>query len=536
MNFRLCLGLGLIVTSLVVTAQDRAATNGPPKLIVMLVVDQLRTEYLDRGGPHFTGGFRRLRDEGTWFRRGAYPYLNTVTCAGHSTIGTGALPYRHGMILNRWWDRAEGRARACTDDPTVRNIGYGGPSTGRDSAAALAVPTLAERLRRQAGGRSVSLSLKARSAIGMAGRGASTVVWQERATWVTSSAFAKAPASWLMPFITAHPVRADLGKTWERMQAPALYTGQDEVAGERFPTGWGAAFPHAIGVPEAQFEAHWQRSPLADEYLARMAAHAVETLGLGKGAGTDFLGISFSTLDLVGHQFGPDSHEVQDIVFRLDATIGKLLETLDARVGKGGYVLGLSSDHGVSTLTELTGGGRHLSAEVIATIHKALQPILGDGKHVLHAEYTDIYFAPGIAEKVKQTPEAWPAVRAALLALPGVAHVFRSDELTSPEARRSTNPALRAAALSHYPLRSGDVIIVPRENWLFSTAAATHGTLYPYDQVVPVMFFGAGVRPSLSDAAATPADIAPTLAALAGVRFEAGDGRPLLGVAAGWSR
>ncbi|MCA1570412.1 MAG: alkaline phosphatase family protein [Chloroflexi bacterium] len=289
-------------------------------------------------------------------------------------------------------------------------------------------------------------------------------------------------------------------------------------------------------MPEAQLEAHWQRSPLADEYLARMAAHAVETLGLGKAAGTDFLGISFSTLDLVGHQFGPDSHEVQDIVFRLDATIGKLLETLDARVGRGGYVVGLSSDHGVSTLTERTGGGRHLAAEMEATVHKALQPILGDGKHVLHSEYTDIYFAPGIAERVKNTPGAWPALRAALLALPGIAHVFRSDELTSPEARRSPNAALRAAALSHYPSRSGDVIVVPKENWLFSSAAATHGTLYPYDQVVPVMFFGAGVKGRVTDAAATPADIAPTLAALAGVRFEATDGKPLFGMTAEWSK
>ena len=528
MTLRFCLGLSLIATSLVVTAQERAATNGPPKLVVMLVVDQLRTGYLERADQHFTGGFKRLRDEGTWFRRGAYPYLNTVTCAGHSTIGTGALPYRHGMVLNRWWDRTEGRTRSCTDDPTVQNLGYSDQATGHDSAAALAMPTLAERLR-ESGGRSVSISLKARSAIGMAGKGPSTVLWQDRTNWVTSSAFAARPAEWLKPFITANPVSADAGRLWERMRPATAYAGVDDARGERFPTGWTARFPHPVGVPATELEAQWQRSPLADEYLARVAAHAVETLGLGKGPHTDFLGVSFSTLDLVGHQFGPDSHEVQDIVFRLDATIGKLLDTLDARVGRDRYVVGLSSDHGVSMLTEGTGAGRHLSADVIATIHNALQPILGDGKHVLHSEYTDIYFAPGVKERVKSSPTAWPAVREALLALPGIAHVFRSDELTSPEARRSPNPALRAAALSHFPGRSGDVIIVPKENWLLSSAAATHGTLYPYDQVVPVMFFGAGVKRAVTDAAATPADIAPTLAALAGFRFEAGDGKALLG-------
>ena len=532
MTLRLSLAISLIAASVLVTAQDRAVTTGPPKLVVMLVVDQLRTDYLQRAAQQFTAGFKRLRDEGTWFRRGAYPYLNTVTCAGHSTIGTGALPYRHGMVLNRWWDRAEARPRNCTEDRSVQNIGYGAPATGRDSAGTLLLPTLSERLR-DTGGRSVSLSLKARSAIGMAGKGESTVVWQERTTWVTSSAFIDAPAEWLTSFIKGNPVSADLGKTWERLRPATAYVGEDAAAGERFPTGWTASFPHPIGLPEAQFETQWQRSPLADEYLARMAAHAVDTLGLGTGRGTDFLGVSFSTLDLVGHQFGPDSQEVQDIVLRLDATIGKLLEALDTRVGKGGYVLALSSDHGVSTLTERTGGGRHLSAEIIATIDKALQPVLGDGKHVVHAEYTDIYFAPGVYERVKATPKAWTAVREALLALPGIAHVFRSEELTSAEARRSTNAALRAAALSHYPARSGDVIIVPRENWLLSSAAATHGTLYPYDQAVPIIFFGAGVTASVTDAAATPADLAPTLAALAGVRFDTTDGRALLGAAAG---
>jgi predicted AlkP superfamily pyrophosphatase or phosphodiesterase len=533
MTFRLAgLALAAVLSLTAVSAQDRPPAAGRPKLVVILVVDQLRTDYLTNYGRHFTGGFKRLRDEGTWFRQAAYPYLNTVTCAGHSTIGTGALPYRHGMILNRWWERAESRARSCTDDPAVKNIGYGEPANGRDSAATIMVPTLAEILRRDHRGRSVTLSLKARSAIGLSGKGEAPVVWQERTTWVTSSAFATAPLDWVQAFVTANPVSADAGKSWDRMLPLPSYAGEDDVKGERFPTGWSSTFPHPIGVPAAQLEAQWQRSPLADEYLARLAIHAVETLKLGQGDGTDFLGVSFSTLDLVGHQFGPDSHEVQDIVFRLDATIGRLLAALDARVGKGGYVLGLSSDHGVSTLTERTGGGRHLAAELASTIEKALTPVLGAGKHVVHGEYTDVYLAPGVFEKMRTTPAAWPAVRDALLALPGIARVYRSDEVSTADARRSEDPARRAAALSHYPSRSGDIIIIPKENWLFSSAAATHGTLYRYDQQVPVLFFGAGVRASLPDTPATPADLAPTLAALAGIRFESIDGKALLGTAA----
>lgn len=533
MMFRLsALALCTVLSLTVLLAQDRPSPATRPRLVVMLVVDQLRTDYLENYGRHFTGGLKRLRDEGAWFPRGAYPYLGTVTCAGHSTIGTGSFPYRHGMVLNRWWDRAESRPRNCTDDPAAKNIAHGGTSNGRDSAANLMAPALADVLRREHRGRSASVSLKARSAIGLSGKGMAPVLWQERLMPVTSSAFADGPLDWVTAFAAANPVSADAGKTWERMLPRDAYLGEDDVKGERFPTGWSATFPHPIGEPAAQLEAQWQRSPLADEYLGRLAAQAVETLKLGQGEGIDFLGVSFSTLDLVGHQFGPDSHEVQDIVFRLDATIGRLMAALDARLGKGGYVLGLSADHGVSTLTERTGGGRHLSAELAATIDKALAPHLGVGKHVIHGEYTDVYLAPGILDKVKTTPAAWTAIREALLALPGIAHVYRSDEVATPEARASQDPVRRAAALSHFPARSGDIIIVPKENWLFSSAAATHGTLYAYDQRVPVILFGPGVRATLSDAPATPADLAPSLAALAGVGFETPDGKVLIAAAA----
>jgi hypothetical protein len=537
MNIRLCLTLLLAGAGLSgLAGQDQPSPSAAPKLVVMVVVDQMRTDYLENGRAQFKSGLKRLLSEGAWFRRAAYPYLNTVTCAGHSTIGTGAFPYRHGMVLNRWWDRAGQRTRSCTDDAAVANIGYLEPSAARDSASSLVLPTLAEQLRATAAGRSAVFSLKARSSISLSGKGAATVIWQDRTNWVTSSAFAAAPLDWVKAYVTAHPVSADRGRVWERLLPAADYRGEDAAAGERFPTGWSASFPHPIGTPEAPLDAQWQRTPFADEYLARFAVQAVDSLQLGRGRGTDFLGVSFSTLDLVGHQFGPHSHEVQDIVLRLDATLGGLLDALDARLGKAGYVLALSSDHGVSTLTERTGAGRHLSAEITAAVDKALEPILGNGKHVAHTEYTDIYFAAGVNERVKSAPKAWPAVREALLALPGIAHVFRGEEVGTAEARWSSDPAMRAAALSYFPGRSGDVIIVPKEHWLLSTAAATHGTLYPYDQQVPVIFFGAGVTPELSDRAASPADIAPTLAVLARVPFSPQDGKPLLTASAVGSR
>ncbi|HVL69097.1 MAG TPA: alkaline phosphatase family protein [Vicinamibacterales bacterium] len=519
----------LLLLGACASAPERRDSAVRRPLVVLLVVDQLRSDYLDRYGAHLTSGIRRLADEGAWYRRAAYPFLNTVTCSGHATIGTGALPYRHGMVLNAWWDRETGRSRPCTSDPRVSNLAYDGTATGGDSAEAMLVAPLGQQLRERTGGRAVALSLKPRSAITMVGREPTAVVWfDDRAGWMTSTAFTPEPIAWLKEFFTRTPYSRDRGRVWDRLLPPSAYAGPDDAPGERAPTGWTTTFPHAVGAPVEQFNLQWQRSPYADEYLGRLAAHAVDTLDLGRGGGVDFLGVSFSTLDMVGHQYGPDSHEVQDVLIRLDRTIGTLLDHLDARLGRDGYVVGFSADHGVAPLPEQSGGRRLPSAEVIATINTALEPFFGPGRHVAHTVYTDLYFTGDVRERLKRSPAAAEAVTRALRGLEGIAHVFWSEELRSARARASTDPALRAAAISHYPPRSGDVVIVPRRHWLLSSAATTHGTLYAYDQNVPVIFFGRGVPAGRHDTAATPADIAPTLAALAGVRLPRHDGRPLV--------
>jgi len=529
MNARL-VTLFVFVAAVAVSGQQPPAAARRP-LIVLVVVDQMRTDYLERAAPHLTAGLKRLTTEGAWFRDGAYPYLNTVTCAGHSTIGTGAFPYNHGMVLNAWWDRSTGRERACTSDDTVKNIGYLGPTTGGDSARWILVPTLAQKVR-EAGGRTVALSLKPRSAIPLGGTNPTAVVWQsDRTGWSTSTAFTSSKIDWLDRFIADNPITADGGKTWERMLPEDKYAGADDAPGERFPSGWTRTFPHPVGPSDSpQFPAQWQRTPFADEYLGRMAVAAIDALELGRGPRTDFLAVSFSSLDLTGHQYGPASHEVQDLVLRLDRTVGALLAHLDAKLGRDGYVVGLSADHGVGPMPEQTeGSGRQTGAQALAAIDGALAPIFGPGKYAAHSVYTDLYLLPGVFDRVKADPKASAAVIDALRALPGVMQAFRSDEIGTEDARKSSDAARRAAALSYHPARSGDLIIVPRLHWMLSTSSATtHGTLHPYDQRVPVIFYGAGVPAGNRREAATPADLAPTLASLAGVTFTPPDGKPLI--------
>ena len=515
------------------TPSAQAPRAGQPKLIVIIVVDQLRADYLVDYGSNFSAGLQRLLRDGAWYKNAAYPYLNTVTCAGHSTIGTGSFPYRHGMILNGWLDRQTGKSPYCTDDPEVQDISYNGltPAQG-DSAKRMLMPAIGEQVKAR-GGRAVAMSLKPRSAVPLVGRRADAVIWfDDRGGGSTSSAYTKTPVPFLQQFIDANPLAADYGKVWDRTLPVNAYRYTDDGEGEGQASGWTRTFPHPLGVeggkPDGTFYSRWQRSPFADEYLGRMAIAAIDALHLGSQNTTDFLGISFSSLDVVGHTYGPKSHEVQDVLIRLDRTIGRLLEHLDRTVGPGKYVLGLSADHGVADVPEqIHGGGRQPGKVAQDALNKALTPLIGPGQHVASSNYTDIYLTEAANAQLRKDPKLVAATVDALRALPAVARVFRGAELAAASARSSSDLVLRAAALSYHPQRSGDFIIVPKERWLLSSSVTTHGTLYSYDQRVPVILFGGSIKPGEYREAATPADVTPTLTAIAGVRISATDGRVL---------
>jgi type I phosphodiesterase/nucleotide pyrophosphatase len=509
----------------------RSQDSGRPTLVVIVVVDQMRADYLEWYGSYFTSGFARLKREGAIFVNAAYPYLNTITCAGHSTIGTGTFPYRHGMILNNWYDRKTGKSPYCTDDPSMTEISYNGlTSVQGDSAKKLLAPAIGEQIMNR-GGRSVAISLKPRSAVTLTGHKSTAVVWfDERGGWTTSTAFTKAPVPYLQEFISRNPLTADFDKVWERTLPASAYQGEDEVKSEGTAAGWTRSFPHVLGVrggKDAEFYSRWQRSPFADEYVARLAIASIDALKLGRGKAADFLGVSFSAVDGVGHLFGPRSHEIQDTLVRLDRTIGNLLDHLDKTVGAGNYVLALSADHGVAEVPEQSGGGRVSSKSVAQALEGVLGPALGAGTHVAASAYTNVYLSADARKRLARDPALRAAALDAVRSVKGIKFAFWGPELASADARRSSDPVKRAAALSHHPDRSGDIIVAPAENWILSTSVTTHGTQYPYDQRVPVILLGAPFRAGTYTSDATPADLAPTLAAVANVKIAATDGRVL---------
>jgi predicted AlkP superfamily pyrophosphatase or phosphodiesterase len=525
--------------------------NSParPKLVVVLVVDQMRADYVDKFQGQWTGGLKRLVKEGAWFREAAYPYAATETCVGHSTISTGALPETHGMIANAWFDRETQKMVTCTADPNAKNSGYAGVSVkGGDSPWRMQVPAFADELKFQGAGgaatRVVTFSLKARAAITMGGRLADAATWFDGATGALSTSSAYKTQPFIEEYATAHPVKADIGKTWSLSLPESAYFYDEKATHAGPPAGWEATFPHALrgkggsGEADPEFYEQWASSPFADTYLTKIAETAVDALRLGKSGGTDYLGVSYSSVDYVGHEFGPRSWEIQDVLVRLDQDLADLFAHLDKQVGRENYVVALSADHGVAPIPEdMKKSGEDAGwlnmAEVRERVEKALKQFHYGNPAVAGAAGSELYFASGVYERLKADPGAMQAAIDAIQGVPGVARVYRREELEDRPATGS--PMRKAFALSYFAWRSGDLLVVPKVYWPVEynpagkehAGGTTHGTPYYYDQRVPLLLMGWGVQTGEYYGTVTPADIAPTLGALCGITLATRDGRVL---------
>jgi predicted AlkP superfamily pyrophosphatase or phosphodiesterase len=513
----------------------------PPRLIVLLVIDQMRGDYVDWYGGQWTGGLKRLLTDGATFSNSAFPYAGTLTCPGYFSIGTGTVPALHGMTANSWYDRDQGRSVACASDPDVTSVPFGGgEGRERHSPRNTRVPAFADLLREQARTppRIVSVGLKPRAAIALGGRGApdTVVVWEEDpGVWATSTAYTTTPWPDVDEFVRAHPVAADYGQTWTRLLPADRYLHDDDAPGEATPGGWTRAFPHALtsktGKPDNAFVSAWERSPFSDRFIVGLAMHLLERRALGQSAArTDLLAVSLPALDYVGHQFGPKSHEVQDVLARADAEISRLLDALDRQVGAGRYVIALSADHGVAPIPEQVRGegvdaGRVSTSALRAAVNQAAGAVLGPGTYTGGIGDANIALTAGTYERLRAEPGAIEKVRAALAAVAGVERVYTADELAA--ATPTTDDLLRRWRLSYMPGRSGDFVASPKANWVIGgSSGTTHGTPHDYDARVPVVLYGAGIRPGRY-AAAAPTDIVPTLAALSGVTLQQTSGRVL---------
>ncbi len=510
-----------------------------PRLVVFISVDQFRRDYIERYGARWTSGLARLVKDGAVFDQAAYPYFHTITCAGHATMSTGVYPATHGLPLNAWWDRASGREMACTDDGGAKAIGHrAGPKapTGGHSAHLLRAPTLADVLRQQLTPtpRVVSMSMKPRAAIMLAGHAGDAVLWYTpEGGPTTSTAYAGSPIPFASKFAQNNPTPAELTGEWKKLLPDDAYQNEDDGLGEHPPDGWTSTFPHPLTQTrtDGRVMSYWQSTPAADAFLARLAMAAVDELKLGREH-LDYLAISFSELDTTGH--GVRARQPRGAGRpAAPRSLHRRAARPPRRQGRQGPLRGRAHRRprrraAARAPQEPRRGRRPRQPEAAghrarrrARARAGARPPTSAGSSTPTSTSR-----PASTRGSRRTPRRWPRSSASSSGRRASPRSFRTDQIEAAPAP-GDDPALVALRLSRVPDRSGDLFLVPRPFWITNLTGTTHGSPQPYDREVPVLLFGAGIKGGHYGEPASPADIVPTLAALAGVQMPKTDGRVL---------
>ncbi len=515
---RLCAGIALLALSWIPLGCAKPTPKPPgagPRLVLFLVVDQARADYLVRYRPFLQHGLMRLLEESVVFTDTHHDHSGTTTAPGHATLATGLYPAHHGIVGNSWYDReTQASVLAVEDDEDDR------------SPRRLLAPTLGDWLKASSPLSKVfGASFKDRAAILASGRLADGAFWYD--TWdgkfVTSSYYYRQELpAWYAEYDGPAFLARFFGTLWE----PLAEVTENAAAYELKPFDRGLLdnqFPHPLGgitlTPGRSFYSGLYTSPIADRYLADFAKALITGENLGADGDVDLLALSFSALDAVGHTYGPDSPEVLDTILNLDRTLGDLLDFVDERIGLEHVVVTLSADHGVGPVPELLaaeepGNGHRLGAAEILCFQKvglALGERFGDEDWVERGFYLDHHL---LAERGVDPRELESTIREGLERCPTVARVWtRSELLAGPQ-----DPVGKVFAKSYHPDRSADVVVQLEPNSLNSrTVAASHGSHYPYDTAVPwLLRLPSGRHAEVSQRVYT-VDVAPTVAPLLGL-------------------
>src|ERR1700752_4080176 len=551
-----------------VSAQQRAAQaqSKRPRLVLLIVVDQFRYDYLERFGDQFgPNGFRRLMRDGASWTQANYDHTPTYTAPGHGTMMTGAYPPETGIVGNEWIDLASGKRIPSVSDETVQLLGSGDPKEPAASPRRLLSSTVGDELRLVTNDQSkvIGISLKDRSAILPAGRHATAAYWLSNTGTMASSTyyFPQLPA-WVTAFNNTKPADKYFGAKWDRLMPESEYVkraGPDSPSWEvvSSTTGDTNAFPHTItgGAKESNGSFYFalDHSPFSNEVLLSFAQEAIVNEKLGQDDETDVLTVSFSANDYVGHRYGPYSQEAMDIKLRVDRQIGTLLDFVQTKVGLANTLVVLTADHGVAPIPEHAtalglSGGRVRSVDLMTAIRSAISakynsqnkspdPTLDyiykyDDVGTLRDAFVNgnLYFNyASLKRDGIELEDISQLVCRAALTIPGVARCFTRGQLLRG-AVSFTDPIERRALHGFYPTRSGDLVMISDPyKYLADQTTATHGSPYTYDTNGPTIIMGPGVRPGRYYNPASPADIAPTLSALLGITAPSGSvGRVLL--------
>jgi predicted AlkP superfamily pyrophosphatase or phosphodiesterase len=544
-----------------VRAENKApAKTSRPRLVLLIVVDQFRYDYLTRFGDLFgSHGIGRLMRAGASWTEANFDHVPTFTAPGHAVFMTGAWPSQTGIIANEWYERDTGKkVKSITDDSTQMLAGI--PGEKGYSPRRLLCSTVGDELRLADNDRSevIGISAKNRSAILPAGRRANAAYWfgTDNGNMVSSTYYFNQEPDWVARFNNRHMADGWFGAHWDRLLPEAEYlrrAGKDDVPWENLDKSSNDTnfFPHVItggaAKPGKLFYKALDYTPFSNDLLVAFAEEAITNERLGNGDDTDVLSVSFSANDYVGHRFGPYSQEAMDMSLRVDRQIGTLLDFVDARVGLRNTVVIFSADHGASPVPEQAAlmnlpGRRYQKAEMLKLVEDGLKaryarkdrPASDYIQSFTNREETE----PGLINSnfylnraaLKRDgvdlDECERVVGELAMQMPGAARYFIRTQLEN-NSIPSSDAIARRVLHGFYPRRSGDVVIVAEPySILFDLpddptdprSSATHGSPYSYDTHVPLIIMGRDFANGSYSQPATPADIAPTLASLLGVQ------------------
>jgi hypothetical protein len=523
------------------SGQAPTETSDHGKLVVLVIFDQMRGDYLTRWQELYDkDGFGRLTRQGAWFQNCHYPYAFTLTAPGHASIVTGCPPSRHGIIANDWYDPIARQEIGAVKADRYQIV----PHLGIKSEGAAPVyrlqPSVGDGLQKMTRGKGkvVSLSIKDRSAILMAALRATACYWFDtvRGLFVTSTYYRDTPHAWVAEFNREHLPDRYFGKDWTRLRTDLDYvpwSGPDDVPGEGSGYNQGTTFPHpttgGLTQPGKNFYEAFTNSPFASDVLLELTKRAIDHEKLGQRDVSDLLCLSFSSNDLIGHCWGPDSQEVLDVTLRSDLLIKDLLAYLDAKVGRDKYVLVLSADHGVAPLAEVARAQGKDAGRVPPTLFTTkasefLQETFAKGAaplpwvEKLVSQW--IYLNHGTlrelglpAAKVQQSLAQW------LDQQPGVEKAYTHWRLQAGPF--TDDPLGDALRLSFYPERCGDVAVILKPYYMVlgpltdkktNAYRTTHGSFNAFDTHVPLVVLGSGVQPGIHRERVTPLAAAAIMA------------------------
>lgn len=534
--FNSFLALVLISQAFIFTGQKaHGAGAEKPKLVVVMVADQFCYDYLSRYSEKFaTGGFKYLLDNGANFVNCRYQDVVTQTAPGHSIISTGAYPWATGVVANSWYSRGERKPVMAVGSDRLNLVGANGKGAG---TRRMLGTTIGDQMKLSTNGRSkvITASLKDRGALFLAGHMANNAFWWDMrsGTFVSSSQYGSVLPGWVKSFNDQHYADTYFGKPWQRLLPENQYIAstRDNYSWERPIPGDGVQFPHVVSggasSPGGAYYNAFAMTPWANQMLADFAKQAIERERLGQHQECDFLGISFSAGDYLGHAFGPYSQEVEDLVLRLDQTLMSFFQYLDQKVGLNKCVIVFTADHGVMPAPEFLkakgfDAGRIDPGSFKRILDAALDSRLGEEDWVEAFQPPNLYLNLDAIDKQKYRQPDVEALAAKIArSVPGVGDVYTAVQFFLNQL--PSGPKADLARRSYFWGRSGELMVLTKPGYIFTSKnnGTTHGSCYAYDSQVPLIISGTQVRGGRYDRNVSPADIAPTIAAILGIQAPA---------------